>query len=335
MAYDGEAMRADEPARTDGPSAQTLAYLDGWNGHGLDVSYDVDAKTITSWLNHEDRPAMTPRVMASHHELLGGLQRVSWAGDDWFRFYVNRARSEKVYSYGGDFEFMSKIAETQDSVSLRKYGLVCIQAIYRLLEGLGERTISIAAVGGTCLGGGLEGAMAHDYLVAERGRKMGLPEANIGMFPGAGAYSMLTRKIGRREAERLITTGAYFTTDEAFEMGIVDRLCDKGEIEKGILALQEEINPRFNTYLTTVRARRHCAPVLMAEMKAIIDDWVDAAMHMEPHHKMLMQHLLAMQEKNAERAAKNAARERKKGGEVVSIAGGETSSAPNPFRKED
>ena len=328
MAFGHEAPQ--QHTQPDGASAHTLAFLKAWDTPGLALDWDDETRTITSWLTHEDRPAMTPQVMAAHHELLTGLQRNSWAGCDWFRFYVNRARSAKVYSYGGDFAFMLRVAETRDATAMGKYGKMCIQAIHKLIEGLGDRTISIAAVGGTCLGGGLEGAVAHDFVVAERGKKMGLPEGNIGMFPGAGAYSMLSRKIGRRETERLITKAAYFTTDEAHEMGMVDHLCDAGQIETGIRELQEEITPRFNTYLSTVRARRRCAEITMTEMQAVIDDWVDAGMTMEAHHLMLMRHLLAQQDANARRAAEKA-----KAAEagVVAMDGGETpTQKANPFR---
>ena len=331
MAFGHDAPRAHEEARGEGPHADTLAFLEGWNEPGLDLTWDEEARTVTSWLTHEERPAMTPRVMRSHHALFTGLQRNSWAGDDWFRFYVNRARSEKVYSYGGDFAFLLQVVETKDAERMGKYGKLCIQAIHKLIEGLGDRTISIAAVAGTCLGGGLEGAMGHDFVVAERGKKMGLPEGNIGMFPGAGAYSMLGRKIGRRETERLITKAAYFTTDEAYEMGLVDHLCEPGRIEHGIRELQEEISPRFNTYLTTVRARRRCDPVDLSEMQAVIDDWVDCAMHMEPHHLMLMRHLLSMQDENAKKAAAKAEADEAK---VVPMAGDVPAQKANPFRQE-
>ena len=306
-----------------GSARETRAFLDGFQATGLRVEYDAGRRTVTSRLTHEQRPNMTPEVMRGYDALLGGLQRCSWAGDDHFRYYVMAADHPKVFSYGGDFAQLLDAVERRDAQSLRKYGEACIQPIHKMLSGIGERNVSIAAVAGTCLGGGLEGAMAADFVVAERGRKMGLPEANIGMFPGVGGYAMLARKIGRREAERVILGGLYFKTEEAHEMGLVDHLCEPGEIERGVTEMIETIEPRFNTYLTVVRERRRCAPITLEQMRASVADWVDAAMNMEAHHLMLMRHLMSQQKANQKPEA-NA---------VVTLEGEAAETrADNPFR---
>ncbi|MBB4659240.1 crotonase/enoyl-CoA hydratase family protein [Parvularcula dongshanensis] len=324
MAYEAEAPMV--PAIEPGPMGATLSFLQSWDGAGLDVTFDIEDRSISSWWNHKERPSMTPDVMRSCDALYAGLQQCSWAGDDWFRYYVMRSGHGKIWSYGGDFSLLLDTIERKDAEKLRRYGEVCIQAIHKVISGVGERMISIAAVDGTCLGGGLEGALAADFIVAERSAKLGLPEANIGMFPGAGAYSMLVRKIGPRETERLITAGAYFTAEEGYELGIVDELCEDGEIEKGLKALKERITPRFNTYLTTVRARRRVTPITLDEMRGVIDDWVDAAMTMEPHHLMLMRHLLTRQNRNAQRYAAN------EEATVSSLHGTAPAQKANPFR---
>ncbi len=324
MAFGQTASQTAATEIEPGPTEATLAFLNGWSGLGVELTYDCDDRTVTSWWNHAQRPNMTPEVMRSCDSLYAGLKACSWAGDDWFRFYVMRTKHERIWSYGGDFSLLLDVIERKDAATLRKYGEVCIQSIHKVLSGVGDRTISIAAVDGTCLGGGLEGALACDYVVAEKSVKLGLPEANIGMFPGAGAYSMLTRKIGRRETERLITAGAYFTGEEAYELGIVDELAEDGEMDKALARLKDTIAPRFNTYLTTVRARRRVAPIMLEEMQLVIDDWVDAAMNMEPHHLMLMRYLLDKQKANAKPKA-----------QVESIDGGSVpEQKPNPFRAE-
>ena len=319
----GNEVPEQAPMMEGGPTPQTRAFLDSFEGTGLDVTYDVARRSVTAWLTHEQRPNMTPEVMNAYVALMAGMQRCSWAGDDWARYYVKAARHPKVFSYGGDFAQLLHAIETRDADSLRKYGEVCIRVIHKQLSGLGDRTLSIAAVAGTCLGGGLEGAMACDFVVAERGRKLGLPEANLGMFPGVGGYAMLARKIGRREAERVILGGLYFSTDEAHEMGLVDHLCDAGQIERGVAEMIETIEPRFNTYLTVVRERRRCEPITLEQLQASVGDWVDAAMNMEPHHLMLMRHLMSQQKANQTKAPAPS---------VAAVTEETPSRAQNPFR---
>src|SRR3712207_4090014 len=95
--------------------------------------------------------------------------------------------------------------------------------------------ITVALVQGDALGGGFECALAHDLIVAERSAKFGLPEVLFNLFPGMGAYSFLSRRIGRQAAERMILSGRVHTAEELHEMGLVDVLAPDGEGEEAVL----------------------------------------------------------------------------------------------------
>ena len=84
---------------------------------------------------------------------------------------------------------------------------------------------------GDALGGGFESALASNVVIAEKGVKMGLPEVLFNLFPGMGAYSLLSRRVGTARAEQMILSGRLYTSDELFEMGVVDILAEKGEGE--------------------------------------------------------------------------------------------------------
>ena len=83
----------------------------------------------------------------------------------------------------------------------------------------------IAAVNGFCLGGGLELALACDFIYASESAKLGLPEVGLGLFPGWGGTQRLVRLIGKGRAKELILTGRILTAAEAERWGIVNRLC--------------------------------------------------------------------------------------------------------------
>jgi enoyl-CoA hydratase len=82
----------------------------------------------------------------------------------------------------------------------------------------------IAAVNGYALGGGFEIALAADFLYASAGAKLGLPEVTLGIIPGFGGVRRLCLRIGVARAKELVYTGRLVTAEEAFQLGIANRL---------------------------------------------------------------------------------------------------------------
>ena len=101
--------------------------------------------------------------------------------------------------------------------------------------------LSIAAVEGLALGGGLELALACTLRVAGRDARLGLPEVKLGLIPGAGGTQRLPRVVGRGRALDLMLTGRQVAAEEAAAMGLVDRLVDSGGAEAAALALAAEL----------------------------------------------------------------------------------------------
>jgi enoyl-CoA hydratase len=102
--------------------------------------------------------------------------------------------------------------------------------------------ISIAAVDGAALGGGLELAMACTLRVCGPRAKFGLPEVRLGLIPGAGGTQRLPRLVGRGRALDLMLTARQVRADEALAIGLVDRRAD-GDVLEAALALAAEIVP--------------------------------------------------------------------------------------------
>ncbi len=102
---------------------------------------------------------------------------------------------------------------------------------------------SVAAIHGHCLGGGLEFALACTGRIAKEGKNtlIGLPECNVGLFPGGGGTQRLPRLIGYGAFE-LILKGTMLPAAKAYEMGIIDRLIPAdGDLLASAKAFLEEI----------------------------------------------------------------------------------------------
>jgi 3-hydroxyacyl-CoA dehydrogenase len=99
----------------------------------------------------------------------------------------------------------------------------------------------VAAIHGAALGGGLEVALAAHYRIAVEGAKLGLPEVQLGLLPGAGGTQRTPRLIGAQAALDLILSGRHASAKEALALGLIDRLGSSDDILAEGLAYVHEL----------------------------------------------------------------------------------------------
>jgi DSF synthase len=294
-------------------------FAEHWAGRETALHYHPALGVLEAVMQHTDRPNVTLPVVEESVALLGKVSAA--AGRHPLNYFVLRSARPDVFNYGGDFALFLETIETRDAERLHRYGRGCVKVVHDIHALAANGTITIAAVAGEAMGGGLELALSTDFIIAEKTAKLGVPESRFAGFPGMGAYSLLRRKLGRQEAESLILSGRVFDGAEGFEIGVVDQLAEPGGIEDGLWALLRKMEKKRNTYRSLVKARRHYQPVRLAELEAIVDDWVDGSMAMSGRDQSHMRRLLGAQAKAS-------------GAEVVALhPGAEAQRAPNPFRK--
>lgn len=120
----------------------------------------------------------------------------------------------------------------------------------------------LAAVNGYVLGGGLEFALACDFLIASEDAVFGLPEVSLGIIPGGGGTQLLPRLIGRARAKEMIFTARRFDAAEAERRGLVVRVVPKGKLD-------EEVEKM-------ARAIAANAPISLRQAKRAVDRGLDA-----------------------------------------------------------
>lgn len=105
--------------------------------------------------------------------------------------------------------------------------------------------LTIAAINGHAVGGGLEIALACDVRIAKKGPgTLGVPEINLGLLPGMGGTQRLPRVIGKARALELLTTGRTISVDEAHQIGLVNHVFDEdGFVEKVLEYARQFVPP--------------------------------------------------------------------------------------------
>lgn len=128
---------------------------------------------------------------------------------------------ERLFSAGADIREMADLGPDDARALSRALG----EAIGSIAD---LDIVSIAAIEGIALGGGLEVALGCDLRVASDGAMLGLPEITLGVMPGAGGTQRLPGLVGAARARDLVLTGRRIGAGEALAMGLVDRVVPDG-----------------------------------------------------------------------------------------------------------
>ena len=141
---------------------------------------------------------------------------------------------EKFFSAGADLKLFADGDAGVASTMARRFG-----EAFETLSAF--RGVSIAAINGYAMGGGLECALACDLRVAEEHAVMALPEASVGLLPCAGGTQWLAWTAGEAWAKRMILLGERVDAATALRIGLVDEVVARGGALARALAMAEQV----------------------------------------------------------------------------------------------
>jgi enoyl-CoA hydratase len=130
---------------------------------------------------------------------------------------------ERIFAAGADIKAMVDYGPDEIAEDVGALEQAC-----RDLEAIPK--VTIAAINGFALGGGLEIALACDFRFAAQDANLGLPEIRLGIIPGSGGTQRLPRLIGLARARQVILSGDPVSADRALELGLVDAVSPPGEV---------------------------------------------------------------------------------------------------------
>ncbi|HCC63123.1 MAG TPA: enoyl-CoA hydratase [Pseudomonas sp.] len=231
--------------------------------HKLTVEKHGHTALIT--INH-------PPANTWDRESLIGLKQVveHLNHDDEVYALVITGQGEKFFSAGADLKLFADGDRTRAREMAKRFG--------EAFEALREfRGVSIAAINGFALGGGLECALACDLRIVEQQAQLGLPEASVGLLPCAGGTQALAWLVGEGWAKRMILCGERINADTAMRIGLVEQVVEPGEARGHALLLASRVARQSPVAVRTIKTlidsmhSRGPASLAAAEREAFVD----------------------------------------------------------------
>lgn len=179
-------------------------------------------------------------------------------------------QGQKFFSAGADLKLFADGDKAVAREMARRFG--------EAFETLSQfRGVSIAAINGYAMGGGLECALACDIRIAEEQAQMALPEASVGLLPCAGGTQNLPWLVGEGWAKRMILCGERIDAATALRIGLVEEVVSEGQARDHALLLAQKIDKQSPSSVAAskrlIQAARHnpLAQTLPVERELFID----------------------------------------------------------------
>ncbi len=207
------------------------------------VGLKVEADGHTAVVTLDNPPAHTWTVhsLSALRDLIGALN-----ADTSIYALVITGGGEKFFSAGADLKQFASGDKALAREAARRFG-----EAFEALSGF--RGVSIAAINGYAMGGGLECALACDLRIIEEHAQVALPEATVGLLPCAGGTQALPWLVGEGWAKRMILCGERVDAETALRIGLVEQVVDTGEARGTALLLAAKVARQSPVAVRTIK----------------------------------------------------------------------------------
>jgi enoyl-CoA hydratase len=194
---------------------------------------EVDARVARLTLDRPPVNAISAEWLTSFHRLLDALGK----RDDWQVLHIRS--NLKVFCAGADLAELRARFAAPEGVDAMVDAAAAMQRLFARIEALPQ--VTLTEIGGAAVGGGFELALACDLRIAALEAKVGLPEARLGLIPGAGGTQRLTRLAGRSVAARVILTCEMADGATAQSLGLVQWAVPRADLAARAAQIAAEI----------------------------------------------------------------------------------------------
>jgi DSF synthase len=283
-------------------AAAEIRFLPQTQFQQVETRFDVEYGVYWAFMNPQPRPCFNTQLLDELRSYIDTIVendcQLAHRGQSYKISYgVLASKLPGVFNLGGDLMFFRSAIAARDRAQLIEYGKQCVGNLLPWHRNCDLPVTTFSLVQGDALGGGFEAALSATVLVAEESARMGFPEILFNLFPGMGAFSFLSRKIGRRASEEMITSGAIYGARQLYDMGVVDVLAPDGTGEAAIYSYIRKHAKAANGRRGFERARTEIAPITRSELMQVVEIWADAALRVQDRDLRMMERLARAQQR--------------------------------------
>jgi DSF synthase len=264
----------------------------------MKVQFDPNERAAWCQFNPKGAPSFTRPLLRDMLRFKSAVEAAFGAApaqEAPLRFVVGHSALQGVYNLGGDLTYFAEAIRAGNRAALSGYARECCEMIFNVYSGFGLPLIVVGLIEGDALGGGFESALSCNVLVAEKRARFGLPEIMFNLFPGMGAYSLLSRRVGAIKAEEMIASGRIYSAQELHALGLVDVLAEDGEGPQAVRRWISQNQKRHSVLTALHDVRRRVGGLTLQELYDITDRWVDEAMRLDESSLRRMERLRSAQ----------------------------------------
>jgi DSF synthase len=265
----------------------------------LDVRWEAPIGALWTYMTPVSRPNFNRPMLRDFQRWQAEIRREFTDSGEGLRYLVLGSRFPGVFNLGGDLDLFAGFIADGDREGLVRYGRDCVSILHHNMRRLELPIVTIALVQGDALGGGFEAVLSFNVVVAEKGSRFGLPEIAFGLFPGMGAHSLLSRKLGVARAEEMMLSNRLYSAEEMHELGLVHVLAEPGQGEEAVRAYIARNGRKQSGHFGIYEASRRVNPISLEELQDVVEVWADSALCLTPSDLKLMKRLVEAQAKLA------------------------------------
>lgn len=287
------------------PATAEIKQLNASRDSQIETTFDNELSVYWAFMSPRPRPCFNMQLLADLNGYVRSIKAnrgkiLSNGREERVSYGVLASNMPGIFNLGGDLALFRMLIHTQDRDALVTYGKRCVENLLEWHRNCDGLITSIALVQGEALGGGFEAALSASVLVVEESSRLGFPEILFNLFPGMGAFSFLSRKIGRRSAEELITSGNIYSARQLYDMGVIDILTPDGTGRAAVEGYIRRHRRSLNGRQGFERARNEVSPVTNEELMRVVEIWADTALKLHERDLKVMDRLIRAQARTAE-----------------------------------
>lgn len=283
------------------PSPQ-YSNLETYPYREISVELDRGRRTFWCWFKPSGRACFSTPLLEELRIMQAFIKarQTDDNGESGFDYMVVGSKSSGAFNLGGDLNLFNRLVRQKDKGALERYAKLCVDVVRDNADSYGKPIVTVAAVEGSCLGGGFEAALSCDVIIAETHVKFGFPEILFGLFPGMGAVNFLSRRLSKAQIDEVLLSGRTYSAKKMLDMGLIDEVVPTGCVVDATRRYITQHQKRAQPQAAVCEALRCANHYSAEEFDRITELWVQTAMRLSDHDLNKMLKLVEAQTRKAQ-----------------------------------